>query len=167
MNVLARACSSILVLLAGCAGSGGPPPAPVAPQVSLDLTGMAGERLDLDAGLARGETVALVFWQTWCAPCAREAPEVVEAVRAHGERIRFVGIVPGREKDVDDAKVLKVAARWGYDAFPQVRDKDLRLIDGLGVEGTPTILVLGRDRQVLYRGHRPPERWDELHGAAR
>lgn len=163
MNVHAPAWWSVLVLLAGCAGS---QPAPVSPEVPLALTAMDGQRLELDAGLARGETVALVFWQTWCAPCAREAPQVVEALRAHGERIRFVGVVPGRDADVDDAEVRRVAARWGYDAFPQVRDRDLRLIDGLGVAGTPTLLVLGRDRQVLYRGHRPPERWDEYHGAA-
>ena len=159
MNLHAPAWWSVLVLLVGCAG---PRPAPISPTVPLTLTALDGQQLDLEAGLARGETVALVVWQTWCGPCAREAPRVVRAAREHGERIRFVGVVPGR--DVDDAKLRTVAERWGYDAFPQVRDPDFSLIDGLGVVGTPTVLVLGRDREVLYRDHHTPPSWDDYHG---
>ena len=49
----------------------------------------------------------------------------------------------------------------------QVRDRDLSLTKGLGVRGTPTIIVLGKDRQVLYDAHRAPEDWAELEGASR
>ncbi len=148
----------VMAALTGCAVA----EAPVATDVVLIDTD--GERLDLDAALARGEHVALVFWQTWCESCAREAPTVAEARRRWGQRLRFVGVVPGRDADVDDAEVARVRAAWGYD-FPQVRDRDLSLARRFGVEGTPTIVVLGAEGRVRYRGSRAPADWEALQGA--
>lgn len=153
-----------VVLQAGCAGA---PPEKPAGGEPLVVTDMAGVSHDLDAALARGETVALVFWQTWCGSCAREAPRLVEAVKEHGPKILFLGVVPGKPETVDEAEVRRVARRWGYEAFPQVRDRDLGLSQRLQVEGTPTIVVLGKERRVLYHAHRPPQDWASFHGAPR
>ena len=46
--------------------------------------------------------------------------------------------------------------------YPQVRDRDLALTRRFEVEGTPTVLVLGPDGRLLYRGHAPPESWFSL-----
>jgi len=129
--------------------------------VALPRVDLAGEPLDLDAALARGEPVAFVFWQTWCASCRAEAPAVARAAATHGERLRFVGVVPGRDDAVDVAEVEATRAAWGYD-LPQVRDRDLALSRALGVRGTPTIVVLGPDREVRYHAHRPPADWAAL-----
>jgi thiol-disulfide isomerase/thioredoxin len=155
----------VLVIVAGCTQE--PPPDRPSAEVTAPLTVLAmnGEELDLDATLAGGQTVALVFWQTWCGSCKGEAPEIVEAVRAHGSRIRFVGVVAGRDEDVDDAEVSEVATAWGYGAFPQVRDRDLAWSNRFGVRATPTIVVLGKGRRVLFNGHRAPESWTTLRGA--
>lgn len=147
--------------LAGCA-SGQASPAPA--RADLKVVDLEGAPHDLDAALARGEAVALVFWQTWCPSCAGEAPVIVEAQRQHAGRIHFFGVVPGRDADVDDAEVARVRAAWGY-TFPQVRDRDLSLSRRFEVKGTPTIVVLGAGGAVRYTGHRPPEDWGALAGA--
>lgn len=151
-----------VLIFAGCAGA--PAPREPAAPISLAVTAMDGSVVDLDAALARGETVALVFWQTWCESCKSEAPAVAEAARTHGSRIRFVGVVPGKDETVDDAEVRKVTASWAYDAFPQVRDRDLGLSREFDIRGTPTILVLGKGRRVLFSGHRAPKDWTTLRG---
>ena len=156
--------SSGLALL-GCQSGPPPAPQPVAADVKLDLSQADGSSLDIDAALARGETVALVFWQTWCPSCREEAPLIAAAAKAEGARIRFVSVVPGKTGTVDEAKVEATRAEWGYQGFPLVRDTDLSLSRSLEVRGTPTILVLGKDRQVLYREHRPPADWSALRGA--
>lgn len=154
----------LTVALAGCASSGVGDAGQVAPLRLDELHTMDGNTVDLDAALKRGETVALVFWQTWCGSCKTEAPRIVQAQRKHGDKIHFVGVIPGRDERVDDTEVSETARAWGY-AFPQVRDRDLALTRGLGVTGTPTIVVLGKDRQVLHDSHRPPDDWAALEGA--
>lgn len=147
-----------LLALVGCTSS------EVAPaRADLKVVDLSGATHDLDATLGRGEAVALVFWQTWCASCAGEAPAIVEAQRQYADRIHFVGVVPGRDADVDDAEVARVRAAWGYE-FPQVRDRDMALSRRFGVTGTPSIVVLGAGGVVRYSGHRPPEDWAGLAG---
>lgn len=152
-----------LACLVGCAG--GPEPSATAPADALALTDVAGQDLDLDAALERGESVALIFWQTWCESCEKEAPTIAAASRDEGERIRFVSVVPGKESTVDLSEVEAKRQAWGYGEFPLVRDTDLSLSRSLGVRGTPTIVVLGRGRSIRYREHRPPSDWASLRGA--
>lgn len=144
--------------VASCAS--GPSPArttEVAVPASLAMTDIDGRDLDLDAALADGKAVALVWWQTWCSSCKREAPELVAAARQHGDRVTFVGIVPGADSNVDDGEVRETAQELGL-VYPTVRDRDLAWTRAFGIEGTPTIVVLrGSPAQVVYRGHRPPD----------
>ena len=158
------AACALALALCGCAG-GGATPEPVASEVSLQREDTEGERHDLDGALARGETVAFVFWQTWCESCAEEAPAIKAAAAQEQGKIHFVGVIPGKAETVDEAEVAQVRARWGYD-FPQLRDTDMSLTKALGVKGTPTIVVLGSERTVLYHAHRPPADWASLRGAS-
>ncbi len=158
----------LLPLLFGCQSSGAAksaPPEQISAEVSLSAQDRAGTVQDLDAALARGERVALVFWQTWCESCREEAPAIAAAAAAQGGRIRFVGVVPGSRETVKEEEVSATAEAWGY-SFPQVRDYDLAWSKALGVRGTPTIVVLGQGREVLYREHRPPADWSAFAGLA-
>ncbi len=145
------ALAATLLFAASLAGAGESPD-------PLVLTDMEGTALDVDAELASGRNVVLVFWQTWCGPCKREAPHLAEAARTHAEALRFVGVVSGTDRDVDDAKVRKYVDTYGL-PYPQVRDRDLALVRRYEVKGTPTILILGPDRAILYRGAVPPDDW--------
>ncbi|MCA8923369.1 MAG: TlpA family protein disulfide reductase [Planctomycetes bacterium] len=160
--------ASLLALLAGCQSQ---PPQPAAPAhdgpLELGtLEGMNGQSYDVDAELDRGETVALVFWQTWCESCEKEAPSIAKAAADNAGKIRFIGIVPGKDGTVVDSEVRATADTWGYAAFPHVRDRDMSLTRKLGVSGTPTILVLAKGGQVVFNGHRPPADWAPFQGAA-
>jgi thiol-disulfide isomerase/thioredoxin len=125
---------------------------------------MDGEHHDVDALLESGRNVALIFWQTWCSSCKKEAPKLARAVREHGDEIRFFGIVSGPDRAVDDDKVRRVAREWNHPQ-PQIRDRDLSLTRRFKVRGTPVIVILGRDREILYRGYRLPKSWATYRGA--
>jgi thiol-disulfide isomerase/thioredoxin len=152
-----------LLLLLGVAACQSAPtaaaPSHLPDDVSLAVTDMDGVERDLDATLAQGR-VALVFWQTWCASCREEAPHLIRAAREH-TGIEFVGVISGPDDAVDDNAVRKAAADWGL-PYPQVRDRKLELTRGLGVTVTPTIVVLGAGREILYYGHQPPADWAAL-----
>ena len=145
----------------GCAAAPPPPAEALPAEVSFALETLEREPLDLAPTLAAGTPVAFVFWQEWCPPCAQEAPHVVEAVAAHGDDLRFVGVVPGADADVDEAKVRAKRDAWCY-TFPQIRDRDESLTQALGVTATPTLVVVTPDRRVVYREHALPRDWAGL-----
>lgn len=41
----------------------------------------------------RGRPVVLNFWASWCIPCLDEHPLLLQAARALGERVTFLGVV--------------------------------------------------------------------------
>ena len=160
-----HACLLLLPLLGGVLSCSSPPESATkevrsTPEFEWRLEDLSGATLDLQADLAQGKKIALVYWQTWCKSCRSEAPELVEAYRQHSDAFRFVGIVPGGTDVVDPASIRETAADWGL-AWPQVQDTTLALTNAYRVEGTPTILVLGEGGKVLYRGVHPPD-WSSL-----
>ena len=162
----------LFLLAAGCAATPEAPGASDALGVSvaradldpvLGVTALDGGALDLSADLEAGRSVALVFWQTWCASCKREAPELVAAARALGDDVRFVGVIPGVVDDEDVEKVRDTAEEWEL-PYAQVLDTDLALTRAFGVQRTPTIVVLGRGPRVLWRGTHAPDDWRAVLG---
>lgn len=102
---------AVLVVLAGFIGvlaTGGDDEGVRSTLIGLPAPGIAGETIDgdrYDLAEHRGEYVVVNFFATWCVPCIREHPELVEFERRH--------------RDAGDASVVSVV----FDSRPdQVRD---------------------------------------------
>ena len=124
----------------------------------MELADMDGAEHDLRDALSAGREVALVYWQTWCAPCRREAPHLAAAARRLEGQVDFYGVVSGPAGGVDEGEVAALAESWSL-PYPQVRDRDGSLARRFGVTGTPTIVVLEPSGRVAYNGHSLPESW--------
>lgn len=83
----------------------------------------AGDTLDgktWDSADHRGEVIVVNLWASWCGPCAKEAPHLVDAhEETKGDDVEFVGI-DYRESSVETG--LAQAEEWGF-TWPSVYDQ--------------------------------------------
>lgn len=167
MTTTFRAWSLALIAcaLAACgstrAESGAAPASNARPPV-MQAQAIDGRDVDLASALASGKTVVLVFWQTWCASCLAEAPELAAAAREHPNELAFVGVVPGPDDTVDANELARLVKRFEL-PYPQLRDRDLAWSRAFAIQGTPTLVALRADGSEAWRGHRAPADWLALH----
>ena len=97
---------------------------------------------------AKGKTVVLDFWASWCPDCRKDAPEVVrmyEKYRPYG--IEFIGI----SMDTDVEAWKKAIEKYGI-TYPQVSElkkfKETDIAKAYGVKWIPSMVVVGPDGEV-------------------
>lgn len=98
--------------------------------------------------VAKGKTVVLDFWASWCPDCRKDAPEVVrlyEAYKKYG--VEFLGI----SMDTDVEAWKKAIEKFGI-TYPQVSElkkfKETDIAKAYGVKWIPSMVVIGPDGQV-------------------
>ncbi len=98
---------------------------------------------------AKGKTVVLDFWASWCPDCRKDAPEVVRMARAYRDKgVEFLGI----SMDTDVEAWKKAIATYGID-YPQVSElkkfRETAIAKAYGVKWIPSMVVVGPDGKVL------------------
>ncbi len=63
----------------------------------------------------KGKTIILNFWATWCVPCIKEFPELLDLAEAHPDQLVFIAL----SVDEDPAKVMPFFERFDQ----EVRNK--------------------------------------------
>lgn len=111
---------------------------------------LAGDTLDgktWDSADHRGKVVVVNVWASWCGPCAKEAPHLVELNKElKGEEVELVGI-NYRESSVETGQ--SQAKAWGF-TWPSIYDKSgSTAIDMQGKMTTqPSTAVLDREGRI-------------------
>ena len=97
---------------------------------------------------AKGKTVVLDFWASWCPDCRKDAPEVVrmyEKYKQYG--IEFIGI----SMDTDAEAWKEAIQKYGI-RYPQVSElkkfRETDIAKAYGIKWIPSMVVIGPDGQV-------------------
>ena len=95
---------------------------------------------------AKGKILVLSFWATWCGPCRDLEPMFNQVARSYAGNsdLAFFAV----NTDDEEAEVPSFVAREKWDVPVIYADG---LDDFMKVETLPTVLVLDRDGQIIYR----------------
>ena len=117
---------------------------------ALEFTSLQGTQVSLSS--LKGKIVVVDFWATWCGPCMREAPHMVQVNEKYsGQGMQIVGI----SLDNDPKAALRVAQQIGLN-WPQACDGGgwgSAFARDWGVHSIPHTFIVGPDGTVLWAGH--------------
>ncbi len=94
----------------------------------------------------KGRPVLINAWATWCPPCRGEMPDLHALyLKYKATRFELLAINSG-ESQTAAASFIK---EMGF-TFPTLIDPNKTVLDGLGINGLPTSILVGRDGTVKY-----------------
>ena len=147
-GVLVVLAAFIGVLATSDSGEDGPVRSTLIGRAAPQITGSTIDGGTYDLTEHRGEFVLVNFFATWCVPCIREHPELVEFERRHREAgdASVVSVV----FDSRPEQVREFFAENGGE-WPVVLDPDGRTSLEYGVAGVPESYLLAPDGTVLVK----------------
>lgn len=111
----------------------------------------------------RGSPLVLNFWATWCPPCRKEIPDLMEIQRRYGTRgVTLIGIA------VEEKAPVTAFVKDQQINYPILvgRDKGIQLLQAIGNQsaGLPYTVVLDRQGNIVFtkRGALTRERLEQV-----
>ncbi|WP_461784446.1 TlpA family protein disulfide reductase [Prosthecobacter sp.] len=101
---------------------------------------------DFDLAQEKGKVIVLDFWATWCGPCVKSLPGMIDEMAAFdSKKVRFIGVNQAEAKDT--VKSFLDTRGWKLEV---ALDANQRVGQTFGVEGIPHTVIIGPDGKVAY-----------------
>ena len=105
----------------------------------------------------KGKVVVLSFWATWCEPCQELEPLFNQVARNYTGNADVAFFAANTDDDETQVPPFVATQRWDV---PVIYSDGLN--DFMKVDSLPTVLVLGRSGNIVYRvGGLPPQGFSE------
>ena len=101
---------------------------------------------DFDLAQEKGKVIVLDFWATWCGPCVKSLPDMIDQMSAFdAKKVRFIGVNQAEPKE--QVKTFLETRGWKMEV---ALDANQRVGQSFGVEGIPHTVVIGPDGKVAF-----------------
>lgn len=128
------------------------------PAPEVKFSGLAGESFNTSD--LRGKVVLVNFWGTYCTPCIKEMPKVVDAHRKFGPRGYETVAVSTRHDNPQ--RVARFVSEQSLPFRIALDSQGVVAKEFGNVRITPTVFLLGKDGRILRRYVGEPN-WTEIH----
>jgi thiol-disulfide isomerase/thioredoxin len=133
----------------------------------MEISGTLLNGKPFDQKSLAGKVVLVDFWATWCGPCVAEIPNVLEQYeKYHKDGFEVIGISLDQEREALEKFVTEQKLPWPI-LFEEPKGDGWQhpLATFYGISGIPTVILIGRDGNVITldaRGEKLGERLDAL-----
>ena len=120
------------------------PAATPQPAPEISITDLDGKPVALDG--FKGKVVLLNLWATWCQPCIKEMPSLVDLQKKLGSALTVVAV----SEDHGGEVIVKLfVQKLGLDALKIGLDPKMTAGRAFQVRGLPSSFLIGADGKVL------------------
>ena len=114
----------------------------------FDLETLDGKKVEVADKLIKKKLILVNFWATWCPPCIKEIPDLLNLKKKFEKDIEIIFV----SVDANPTKVIpKFLKKNELDNFKTYIDKKLNLSKELEVKVMPTTLVITEGPYELSR----------------
>ncbi len=109
---------------------------------------LEGKQVNITKLLKTKKIILINFWATWCPPCIKEIPDLLELETKHKKDVKLVFI----SVDSNPKKVIpKFLKKNNFEGFESFVDKGLNLTKKLSIKIMPTTLIINKNMQEISR----------------
>lgn len=124
--------------------------------INFKLKDMKGESIELAS--FEGKVIFLDVWASWCPPCSKELPFLMDVYEKYKERGFVVVAVSVDDKERNVTKFFKRIGR--EPTFPVIYDPQKSVRHVYDLVGIPSSLIIGKDGKIAYE---PRTGFEESH----
>ena len=113
---------------------------------NFTLTDTQGKKLSLDQ--FKGHVVLVDFWATWCPPCRRGIPDLIDLQKKYGKKLTVIGISLDGSDTKDDVvpfmKKMGINYHIAYGTQKVVSDYG-------NIEAIPTSFIISKSGEIVHK----------------
>lgn len=94
----------------------------------------------------QGRPVVVNFFASWCGPCVRELPLLIETAETEAEQVAFLGVNHVDQRDLAEEMVEEFGI-----TFPTLRDAGGEVVAEVGGRGLPHTVAFDADGRLAGR----------------
>lgn len=115
------------------------------------LDDIKGKKVNLMSEIKKNKITILDFWASWCPPCMREVPNLVDIYDRYGEDgLGIVGVSLDESKDDWKNTVESMGMKWVQ--VSDLKGGESPVVRLYNVQSIPHILVIDSEGRILSEG---------------
>src|SRR5215510_2674555 len=96
-----------------------------------------------------GKVLVVDLWATWCGPCRREIPHLIEIAKEYKSKgVEVIGLT-NEDPDTDSQRVKEFSKEFNINYPIGWADMEMQIGLSRGRNGIPQTLIIGRDGKVI------------------